>query len=37
MPFHLPELPFNREALGELMSAETLDFHPGKLQKGYVD
>ncbi|MDB5721510.1 MAG: superoxide dismutase [Alphaproteobacteria bacterium] len=37
MPFTLPELPFAREALGDLMSAETLDFHHGKHHKAYVD
>ena len=37
MPFTLPDLPFDREALGDLMSAETLDFHHGKHHKAYVD
>ena len=37
MPFELPELPFDREALGPHMSAETLDFHHGKHHKAYVD
>jgi Fe-Mn family superoxide dismutase len=37
MPFRLPELPFDREALGSHMSAETLDFHHGKHHKAYVD
>jgi Fe-Mn family superoxide dismutase len=37
MPFRLPELPFDREALGSYMSAETLDFHHGKHHKAYVD
>jgi Fe-Mn family superoxide dismutase len=37
MPFQLPQLPFDREALGELMSAETLDFHHGKHHQAYVD
>jgi Fe-Mn family superoxide dismutase len=37
MPFTLPDLPFPRGALGEFMSAETLDFHHGKHHKAYVD
>ena len=37
MPFILPELPFDREALGDFMSAETLEFHHGKHHKAYVD
>ena len=37
MPFTLPPLPFDREALGEFMSAETLDYHHGKHHKTYVD
>src|SRR3569833_2219587 len=37
MPFTLPDLPFDREALGDLMSAETLDFHHGKHHNAYVD
>ena len=37
MPFTLPELPFDRTALGEFMSAETLEFHHGKHHKAYVD
>ena len=37
MPFTLPELPFDKEALGEFMSAETLEFHHGKHHKAYVD
>src|SRR3954465_13210411 len=37
MPFTLPDLPFDRQALGDLMSAETLDFHHGKHHKAYVD
>ena len=30
MPFTLPDLPFASDALGAIMSAETLDFHHGK-------
>ena len=37
MPFTLPDLPFDRDALGEFMSAETLEFHHGKHHKAYVD
>jgi Fe-Mn family superoxide dismutase len=37
MPFKLPDLPFDRAALGEFMSAETLEFHHGKHHKAYVD
>jgi Fe-Mn family superoxide dismutase len=37
MPFILPDLPFDRQALGDVMSAETLDYHHGKHHKAYVD
>jgi Fe-Mn family superoxide dismutase len=37
MAFILPELPFDRDALGPHMSGETLDFHHGKHHKAYVD
>jgi Fe-Mn family superoxide dismutase len=37
MPFRLPDLPYARDALGEFMSAETLEFHHGKHHKAYVD
>ena len=37
MPFTLPNLPFARDALGDLMSAETLDYHHGKHHRAYVD
>ncbi len=37
MPFTLPELPFDRHALGDFMSAETLDHHHGKHHRAYVD
>jgi superoxide dismutase, Fe-Mn family len=37
MAFTLPDLPFDRGALGPHMSAETLDFHHGKHHKAYVD
>ena len=37
MAFRLPDLPFPNNALGEHMSAETLEFHHGKHHKAYVD
>lgn len=37
MAFALPPLPFPKEALGDYMSAETLDYHHGKHHKAYVD
>jgi Fe-Mn family superoxide dismutase len=37
MAFTLPDLPFGRDALGEFMSAETLDFHHGRHHRAYVD
>jgi len=37
MPFQLPQLPFSRDALQPVMSAETLDYHHGKHHKAYVD
>ena len=37
MAFRLPDLPFPKDALGEHMSAETLDYHHGKHHKAYVD
>jgi Fe-Mn family superoxide dismutase len=37
MPFQLPELPFDRNALDPVMSGETLDYHHGKHHKAYVD
>ena len=37
MAFRLPELPYAKDALGDFMSAETLDFHHGKHHKAYVD
>jgi Fe-Mn family superoxide dismutase len=36
MPFQLPELPYAKDALAPVMSAETLDFHWGKHHKAYV-
>jgi superoxide dismutase, Fe-Mn family len=37
MAFQLPPLPFPKDALGDFMSAETLEFHHGKHHKAYVD
>ena len=37
MPYTLPELPYAKDALGQFMSAETLDYHHGKHHKAYVD
>ena len=37
MPFTLPKLPFVVDALGDVMSAETLAFHYGKHHQAYVD
>jgi Fe-Mn family superoxide dismutase len=37
MPFVLPALPYAKQALGQYMSAETLEFHHGKHHKAYVD
>lgn len=37
MPFSLPDLPFAKDALGDVMSAETFDYHHGKHHKAYVD
>src|SRR5262245_3714931 len=37
MAFRLPDLPFAKDALGDVMSAETLEYHHGKHHKAYVD
>ena len=37
MPFQLPDLPFAKDALAPVMSAETFDYHWGKHHKAYVD
>jgi Fe-Mn family superoxide dismutase len=37
MTFVLPDLPFAKDALDPVMSAETLEFHHGKHHKAYVD
>ena len=37
MSFILPELPYDKSAFGDLISAETFDYHHGKHHKAYVD
>jgi superoxide dismutase, Fe-Mn family len=37
MPFSLPELPYSRDALAPVISAETIEYHYGKHHKTYVD
>jgi Fe-Mn family superoxide dismutase len=37
MPFELPALPFEKDALAPYISAQTFDFHHGKHHKAYVD
>src|SRR5688572_7602850 len=37
MAFKLPELPYPKDALGDVMSAETLEYHHGKHHRAYVD
>ena len=37
MPFTLPDLPYAKDALDPVMSAETLEFHHGKHHQAYVD
>ena len=37
MAISLPELPFGKDALAPVISANTLDFHYGKHHKAYVD
>lgn len=37
MTFVLPPLPYPKDALGDSMSAETLDYHHGKHHQAYVD
>ena len=36
MPIHLPDLPYDRNALAPHISEQTLDFHYGKHHQGYV-
>ncbi len=37
MPFTLPALPYAKDAFGDVLSAETFDYHHGKHHKAYVD
>ena len=37
MPFQLPELPYAKDALAPVMSAETLEYHWGKHHRAYVN
>lgn len=37
MPFTLPDLPYAKDAFGDILSAETFDYHHGKHHKAYVD
>ncbi len=37
MAFTLPDLPYAKDAFGDLISAETFDYHHGKHHKAYVD
>ncbi len=36
MPFELPPLPYEKDALAPVISAETIDFHYGKHHQAYV-
>ena len=36
MAFTLPDLPYAKDAFGDLISAETFDFHHGKHHNAYV-
>ena len=36
MAFELPSLPYARDAFGDILSAETFDFHHGKHHNAYV-
>lgn len=36
MPFILPDLPYAKDAFGDMLSAETFDFHHGKHHQAYV-
>ena len=37
MAFELPPLPYDKSAFGEILSAETFDFHWGKHHRAYVN
>ena len=36
MPYSLPKLPYDNDALAPVISAETIDFHYGKHHQTYV-
>jgi superoxide dismutase, Fe-Mn family len=36
MPFTLPDLPYAKDAFGDVLSAETFDYHHGKHHRAYV-
>ncbi len=36
MPFTLPDLPYAKDAFGDIISAETFDYHHGKHHNAYV-
>ncbi|APG62670.1 superoxide dismutase [Sphingorhabdus lutea] len=36
MAFALPELPYSKDAFGDILSAETFDYHHGKHHNAYV-
>ena len=36
MTFKLPDLPYSKDAFGDLISAETFDYHHGKHHNAYV-
>ena len=36
MAFTLPELPYSKDAFGDILSAETFDYHHGKHHNAYV-
>ncbi|MCB1048897.1 MAG: superoxide dismutase, partial [Calditrichaeota bacterium] len=36
MTFTLPDLPYSKDAFGDLISAETFDYHHGKHHNAYV-
>lgn len=37
MAFELPDLPYSKEAFGDLISSKTFDFHHGKHHQAYVN
>lgn len=36
MAFHLPELPYAKDAFGTTISSETFDYHYGKHHQTYI-